>query len=135
MAKRRGREDKSNSEAGGGPFNAAFGGLAALREQMGPPATEAEPEPESEPEGPGGPRAAGGKVVVRREKKGRGGKTVTCVEGLAEDGLEALARQLGKQLGCGAKLEEGVIILQGDQTQRAATFLKEQGLRKVVVGN
>ena len=47
------------------------------------------------------------KVTVRREKKGRGGKTVTRVQGLPAAHREALMHRLKKTLGCGASLECG----------------------------
>lgn len=58
---------------------------------------------------------------TRVERKGRGGKTVTLVEGLdelADDERDALARDLRKALGTGAKVEDGAIVVQGDVGER-----------------
>ena len=50
---------------------------------------------------------------VRRETKGRGGKTVTTISGvpLAEEPLKELASVLKKRCGCGGSLKDGVIEL------------------------
>lgn len=70
-----------------------------------------------------------GVVRVSRESKGRGGKTVTLVKGLALDAL-ALA-QLGKQLraacGSGGTVKDGVIEVQGDHCDLVMEALKKQG--------
>jgi translation initiation factor 1 len=77
------------------------------------------------------------KVVVRREKKGRGGKTATVVEGikLPPSGLERIARELKRALGCGAHVDAGTIVVQGDMTARVEAWLTTRGVKKVVVGN
>ena len=67
---------------------------------------------------------------LRLEKKGRGGKTVTVIEGLPLDHDEevfALAKDLRKQLSTGGSLAEDCIELQGDQRNRAGSWLKEKG--------
>lgn len=78
-----------------------------------------------------------GKLVVRREKKGRGGKTVTVISGLtlSAAALDALARALRKGLGCGSTLENGAIVLQGETTGRARDWLVTHGAKQVVIGN
>lgn len=77
------------------------------------------------------------KVVVRRENKGHGGKTVTIVEGLvlrpAE--LEKLARDLRKAFGCGSAVVASNVVLQGDVTDRLKPRLEQLGAKRVVVGN
>ena len=129
------------------PFNPAFDALAGLRASMGdaPAAPEAKMEA-AEPE-PGPDRSADERsadalpprartLVVRREKKGRGGKTVTVVEGwAAEAELEPLARRMARALGCGGGTEGEAVILQGDQTDRAARWLEGEGADRVVKGN
>lgn len=70
-----------------------------------------------------------GKVRVSRETKGRGGKAVTLVKGLALN--EADLVQLGKQLkaacGSGGTVKDGVIEIQGDHVERVLAALKAQG--------
>lgn len=83
------------------------------------------------------PASSPQQVVVRREKKGRGGKTVTRVSGLelnAKD-INSLARDLKQGLGCGASVDGEDILLQGALTDRAAAWLmKHRGVR-VTIGN
>ncbi|MCB9598826.1 MAG: translation initiation factor [Sandaracinus sp.] len=76
-----------------------------------------------------------GKVVLQRERKGRGGKTATRVRGLPEARLETLAAQMKKALGCGATVEEGDVILLGDVVERAAKWLRDAGAPRVIEGN
>lgn len=76
-----------------------------------------------------------GKLVLRREKKGRGGKTVTRLSGVAPDALEDIAKQIKKGLGCGALVEGDDIVLLGSLVDRAAEWLEKQGAKKVVRGN
>ncbi|MBB3119977.1 translation initiation factor Sui1 [Pseudoduganella violacea] len=70
-----------------------------------------------------------GQVRVSRQTKGRGGKTVTLVKGLALDTL-SLA-QLGKQLrsacGSGGTVKDGVIEIQGDHCDLVVAALAKLG--------
>jgi translation initiation factor 1 len=78
-----------------------------------------------------------GKIVVRRERKGHGGKTVTVIDGLGlkPSQLETLARSLRRAFGCGARVDAGRVILQGDRGPALAAWLRERGARQVVSGN
>jgi translation initiation factor 1 len=78
-----------------------------------------------------------GKLVVRREKKGRGGKTATVIEGLrgSASQLQELARQLRKELGCGTHVDADRVVLQGAQAERVRTWLQQRGAPSVVLGN
>jgi translation initiation factor 1 len=80
--------------------------------------------------------AKNGKIVVRRERKGRGGKTVTLVSGIerATPQLEEIARAMRKALGCGSTLEGHVIVLLGDIVPRAQAWLQAHGATKIVQG-
>jgi len=77
------------------------------------------------------------KIVIRRERKGRGGKTATVVEGLKlpPSGLERIMRELKRALGCGASVEDGTIVVQGDLAERIAPWLEARGAKRVVIGN
>lgn len=70
-----------------------------------------------------------GVVRVSRQTKGRGGKSVTVVRGLALD-AEALA-VLGKQLrtacGAGGTVKDGVIEVQGDHCDLVMETLRKHG--------
>ncbi len=86
-----------------------------------------------QPEGGAPELARAGRLIVRRERKGHGGKTVTVVEGLAlpDPTLEALARTMRKALGCGSRLDAGRIVLQGDRADAIAAWLTRHGARDV----
>jgi translation initiation factor 1 len=78
-----------------------------------------------------------GRVDVRRETGGRGGKTVTVVDGFVGIGLpekEQLAKKMRAACGCGGTVKEGVIEIQGDQRETVARILSEAGFRPVFAG-
>ena len=66
---------------------------------------------------------------LRIEKKGRGGKTVTFVEGLPRNPafLDELARQLKRACGAGGTVGEAAIELQGDLRERLRDVLAKRG--------
>jgi translation initiation factor 1 len=78
-----------------------------------------------------------GRVDITREKGGRGGKTVTVVEGFAGIGLpekERLVKQMRAACGCGGTVKEGRIEIQGDQRETVARILAGAGFRPVFAG-
>lgn len=86
-----------------------------------------------------GDRAAGqGKGVVRvqRERKGRRGKTVSVITGIA--GSEAarldVLKQLKQKLGTGGTLKEDAIEIQGDHRERIVELLNAMGYRAKQAG-
>ena len=70
-----------------------------------------------------------GVVRVSRQTKGRGGKSVTLVKGLALDALAlaALGKQLRSACGSGGTVKDGVIEVQGDHCDRIMEELKKLG--------
>ncbi|PWB30622.1 stress response translation initiation inhibitor YciH [Pseudomonas sp. SDI] len=68
---------------------------------------------------------------VRRESKGRGGKTVTTVSGvpLPLEQLKDLAATLKKRCGTGGALKDGVIEIQGDHVELLLGELSKQGFK------
>lgn len=76
-----------------------------------------------------------GKLVVRREVKGRAGKTVTRLSGIAPGKLAELAKRMKKALGCGAVVEGADIVLLGSLVDRAAAWLEKAGAKEIVKGN
>ena len=62
---------------------------------------------------------------VHAEKKGRGGKTVTVIEGVAlpDTALKTMVKQLKKSFGCGAFVEGGNIVLQGNIVARVSEWI------------
>ncbi|WP_027714676.1 translation initiation factor Sui1 [Desulfuromonas sp. TF] len=70
-----------------------------------------------------------GIVRVRRESKGRGGKTVTVVVGvpLAGEALRSLAGELKRRCGTGGTVKEGNIEIQGDHADLLVAELQKRG--------
>lgn len=70
-----------------------------------------------------------GQVRVSRESKGRGGKTVTLVRGLALDAqaLAALGKRLRSACGAGGAIKDGSLEIQGDHCERVLALLLEEG--------
>ncbi len=75
------------------------------------------------------PAAGDGVVRVQRETKGRGGKAVTLVRGLALSAPElvALAKQLKAACGSGGTVKDGNLEVQGDHVDRVMALLRAQG--------
>ena len=73
--------------------------------------------------------AGDGVVRVSRETKGRGGKAVTLVKGLALDeaALVALGKQLKAVCGSGGTVKDGVVEVQGDHCDRVIAALQKMG--------
>jgi translation initiation factor 1 len=110
------------------PFHDAFASLRdRLPEGWTPPAPAAAPAPSER-----GPARA----VVRIERKGRGGKEATLVEklDLPVAALEAWLDEAKRALGCGGAIEDGALVLQGDQRERVARWLEGRGVGKVISG-
>jgi translation initiation factor 1 len=66
---------------------------------------------------------------LRLEKKGRGGKTVTVVDGLPRHAtfLKELCQELKRACGTGGTVLEGAVELQGDLRDRVREFLLKRG--------
>jgi len=71
------------------------------------------------------------KLNIRRDRKNRKGKTVTLVEGFSgsEEDLKKLGSELKRKCGVGGSAGNGVILIQGEFTQRITDILKEKGYR------
>jgi translation initiation factor 1 len=69
-----------------------------------------------------------GIIRIRREVKGRKGKTVTTVSGfkLDADELRSLAAQLKRRCGTGGSVKDGMIIIQGDHRETLLSELKKK---------
>lgn len=108
------KKDKKITEGEGfslsrqAPLGMSLGALLGAENTVKHEASEAGAAAEKTPSKPASEKAAGGakisKVALRRERAGRGGKTVTIVS-LPQDyrgDLAALAKELRKALGCGS---------------------------------
>ncbi len=74
--------------------------------------------------------ATDGVVQVSRETKGRNGKSVTVVRGLALDSgaMTLLGKEIKSACGSGGTVKDGVIEVQGDHVERVIAFLKARAL-------
>lgn len=63
------------------------------------------------------------------EKKRRGGKTATIIEGfeISDDEIDDIAQKLKKKLGTGGSSRGGEILIQGDRKADVVRLLKEMG--------
>ena len=75
------------------------------------------------------PAQGSGVVRVSLQTKGRGGKSVTQIKGLALDGvaLTLLGKQLRTACGCGGTVKDGVIEVQGDHCALVIDTLAKHG--------
>jgi len=121
---------------GHNPFAALSGaGLPQKAEQRAPekekkgPVHAATAEPAA--------RKNRGRVDIRRETGGRGGKTVTVVDGFVGISLpekEQLTKKMRAACGCGGTVKDGAIEIQGDQREAVARILTAAGFRPVWAG-
>jgi len=114
------------------PFHNPFAAIAHLRGDLPDVVEQPAVEPASARR-PGPVVVA--RAVVRIERSGRGGKEVTVIEhlGLTADELAAWLKALKASLGCGGSVEDGAIMLQGDQRKRLPGLLSDRGVRRVTV--
>ena len=77
-----------------------------------------------------------GNVQVSRETKGRKGKGVTLIKGLAIDAatLGLMSKKLKTMCGSGGTVKKGIIEIQGDHIERILDYLKEQGIKAKQAG-
>jgi translation initiation factor 1 len=77
-----------------------------------------------------------GIVRVRREVKGRAGKTVTTIEGvpLRGEAIETLASELKRRCSAGGSVKDGVIVLQGDHRKTVVPMLEVKGYQVKLAG-
>ncbi|RME83359.1 MAG: stress response translation initiation inhibitor YciH [Caldilineae bacterium] len=70
-----------------------------------------------------------GVVRIFLERKGRGGKTVSVLRGVAgdESAKKALLKRLKAELGTGGALKDGDLELQGDHRERLLQILPKLG--------
>jgi translation initiation factor 1 len=72
-----------------------------------------------------------GIVRIMRDRKHRGGKTVTVITGVpaSNEDIATLAQQLKKLCGSGGTVKEGVIEIQGDHCEKVQAKLSEMGYK------
>ena len=111
--------------------------FAGLTNEGLPPGPK-EGQPADQPEAKSiAPQKSRGRVDIRRQTAGRGGKTVTVISGFVGIGLpekEKLAKQMQKVCGTGGTVKEGRIEIQGDKRAQVARILTEAGFSPVFAG-
>lgn len=87
---------------------------------------------EEEPEQQETPEPKNQQLRVRIEKKHRGGKTVTVIDGFAgnDDDLSELGKKLKTKCGTGGSAKDGIILIQGDYKDKVIPWLKEWGYKQ-----
>ncbi|MBI9075487.1 MAG: translation initiation factor Sui1 [Desulfatibacillum sp.] len=77
-----------------------------------------------------------GIVRIRREVKGRKGKTATAVFGLplGDEDLKDFAKDLKQKCGSGGSVKDGVIIIQGDHRDALLEAIAQHGYKVKLAG-
>lgn len=77
-----------------------------------------------------------GIVRIHKETKGRKGKGMSIIRGLAlePDALKKLCTELKKQCGCGGAVKNGDIEIQGDVREKLAQLLTKKGFTVKLAG-
>ena len=80
----------------------------------------------------------GERLEVRREKNGRGGKTVTTIKGfpsrISQDDFKRMLKGLKSRLGTGGGWRDNQMEIQGDQREVICEWLSALGFRPVLAG-
>jgi len=75
-------------------------------------------------------------VRIRREVKGRGGKTVCVIDGLSlpEAEMNQLLKRLKARLGTGGAVKGGCLEIQGDHRDKLLQLLEKEGFKAKLAG-
>ncbi len=66
-------------------------------------------------------------IKIRRETKGRAGKTVTTITGIPLIQQKELSAKLKQHCGTGGSVKENVIIIQGDHRAKIKSYIEKEG--------
>ena len=75
-------------------------------------------------------------IRIRRESKGRGGKTVSIIDGLPldEKSLKVLMKKLKGALGTGGAVKNGSLEIQGEHREKLLLLLEKEGFKAKISG-
>ena len=120
------RLDTTGVQSPLGGMDAAFSGLA-LPENL--PAAPPEPPPAA----PATANWKMGRVVLRREKAHRGGKTVIVIDDFAThlplSVIETVVKKVRAACGCGGTTKDRRVEIQGDQPAKIRAVLEAEGFQ------
>jgi translation initiation factor 1 len=82
------------------------------------------------------PKAGDGIIRIRRETKGRKGKGVTTLSGMAMNASEikSLCSELKKTCGTGGAVKDDIIEIQGDNRDKIKILLEKRGFTVKLAG-
>ena len=99
--------------------------------KFGNPENAPDPEPEIDETN----NVRTGRIRIHLDRKKRGGKVVTLINGfddeVGDDYLQTLGKRLKTLCGVGGAVKDGEIILQGDHRDRVLKVLMEEGFKDV----
>jgi translation initiation factor 1 len=72
-------------------------------------------------------------AYIKRDRKGRGGKTVTIVTNLSGD-IKSLQKELQKKCASGGTLKKDALEIQGDHLEKIRVILQKKGCNVKKVG-
>jgi len=125
MSRKRERIDVNPVQGG---MNAAFAKLDIPDLPAAP-----EPPPAASVPAPAPTKKKLGRVVLRREKAHRGGKTVIVIDDFAThirlSEIEDFAKKLRSACGCGGTVRDRTIEIQGDQPGKIRAILEAEGFQ------
>ena len=80
----------------------------------------------------------GDRLEIRREKSGRGGKTVTTISGfrsrICRQARNGMLKEVKTKLGTGGTWDGDCMEIQGDKRQELVSWLSDLGFRPVLAG-
>ena len=109
-----------------GGMGDAFASLSVPEDLPAGPAESPKPEPAA-------PNWKMGRVVLRRERAHRGGKTVVVIDDFATHlpalVIEAVAKRVRAACGCGGTVKDRRVEIQGDQPAKVRAALEAEGFQ------